>query len=241
MVPAGDLFIGGLTAPVSQIIVESFYNFLLFRWLADYSSRGDPALLGSLVEVPVANEILMCILSKFPKLVIRKVGRSLHSLQILPDGQIFVFLVRSSVPERQGVYVGSLAAAEPKRLLATPYAASYAAGSSCGCSGYLFYLEAGVLTMQPFDPKRLVFSAAPFVLAHVSQRDNRAFMSVADDTVLVYAAPHEEDATLAWRDRAGNIAGPRISIRASMHLSMAPDERRAAVYAVDDRTGSGDV
>src|SRR5205814_3534787 len=89
MVPAGDLFIGGLTAPVSQIIVESFYNFLLFRWLADYSSRGDPALLGSLVEVPVANEILMCILSKFPKLVIRKVGRSLHSLQILPDGQIF--------------------------------------------------------------------------------------------------------------------------------------------------------
>ena len=161
--------------------------------------------------------------------------------QFLPDGQIFVFLVRSSVPERQGVYVGSLAAAEPKRLLATPYAASYAACSSCGSSGYLFYLEAGVLTMRPFDPKRLVFSAGPFALAQVSQRDNRAFMSVADDTVLVYAAPHEEDATLAWRDRAGNIAGPRISIRASMHLSMAPDERRAAVYAVDDRTGSGDV
>jgi hypothetical protein len=88
---------------------------------------------------------------------------SAHELpRFLPDGQHYLYFVRSAKRDIQGIYVGSLDASGNVRLLDGDTAAEYAA------PGYLLFAREGAMLAQPFDAstRRLsgeAMTAAPTV------------------------------------------------------------------------------
>ena len=62
---------------MSQFVMEGLDNFPTVCWLTNYSPRGYSTLLGPFVEVPVANKVLVRRFPKFPKFIVRQVGRPL--------------------------------------------------------------------------------------------------------------------------------------------------------------------
>ena len=71
--------------------------------------------------------------------------------QFLPDGRRFLFFVQGT-PGTQGEYLGSLDGGDPTRVVATDFAAAYAA------PGYLLMVSQGVLVARRFDAVRGVVS-----------------------------------------------------------------------------------
>jgi eukaryotic-like serine/threonine-protein kinase len=81
----------------------------------------------------------------------------------LPDGDHFLYYVRSARPEQGGVYVGSLAQKASTRVLSVDSNAVFA-------SGRLLFVRQGTLWAQPFDPARLRLGGDPIALAPASGR-----------------------------------------------------------------------
>ena len=104
----------------------------------------------------------------------------------LPDGRSFLYLAVSSLPEKNGIYAGSLDSKETKRLMTSSSHAAYAPGPSG--VGYLMFSRANTLMAQPFDSRKLELSGEPFPIAEqVAEPEfvGSAF-SVSGNGVLAY-------------------------------------------------------
>jgi Tol biopolymer transport system component len=123
----------------------------------------------------------------------------------LPDGNRFLFLLQTSKPEDEGVYLGSLSSAAPEtrdHLIAVRSAAEFAA------SDHLVMAREGVLIAVPFDIKKGAVSGEPITIApqvaNDQQRQRRAF-SVSASGLVAYrietAKPPETE--LVWIERDG--------------------------------------
>jgi eukaryotic-like serine/threonine-protein kinase len=166
-------------------------------------------------------------------------GDGAHVLpQFLPDGNYFLYLARGN-PNSQGVYIASLDAREPKRVLSTVQKVLYAS------PGYLLFLRDATLMAQPFDVAAQKLSGEPVAVVEsvaYSSTNGRAAYSVSNKGVLTYRASGiPPTSQLVWIDRAGkrlslvgtpgDYAEPRLS----------PDESLLAAELHDLRTGTGDV
>ncbi|HXW93813.1 MAG TPA: protein kinase, partial [Terriglobales bacterium] len=78
--------------------------------------------------------------------------------QFLPDGNHYLFLVRSFDKERTGVYVGSLDSKLHDLVLHTGYRTLFV-------PGYLLYMQDKTLVAQPFDAQKAKLSGQPTPLA----------------------------------------------------------------------------
>ena len=109
--------------------------------------------------------------------------------QFLPDGQHYVFTVRSGLAEQRGIYVSALGDKTRRLLIRSDGDAQYA-------PGYLLFLDGNTLLAQAFDNERrqLVGQPTP-VAAGVgrSSRGNGAF-SVSSTGTLAYAGPTSDQA-----------------------------------------------
>jgi serine/threonine protein kinase len=167
----------------------------------------------------------------------------------LPDGRHLLFYAyaisdfpsisssRSSGEDVAGVYVGSLDAADSKRLAAADSAAVYDSQS-----GHLLFVRQGTLLAQPFDPKTLALAGASFPIAERVEAGvirGMAAFSVSTKGVLAYGVGAGTAAGLqmAWFDRQGKqveAVGPPGNYRG---IDLAPDGTHVGAHRHDGNGG----
>jgi Tol biopolymer transport system component len=158
----------------------------------------------------------------------------------LPDGRHFLFFAQSrdiSASEHDGVYIGSLDAEEPKRILNGAIEAYYAS------PGYLLFKRDQNLMAQPFDAGRLEPAGDAFSIADQvagNSANGKVALSVSDAGIIAYRTGLSLiDRQITWLDRAGNrvgIVGPLGDYRA---LELSDDGKRLALTRLSD--GSADI
>ena len=150
--------------------------------------------------------------------------------QFLPDGRRFLFFSGLGKPETDGVYIASLDAGAPTRLLTSDQAAVYAP------PGYLLLVsQEGTLVARRFDAAIGVLSGDPIPVAYSVGRDSalyRGGFSVSDSGVLAHRVGAASQRQLVWVDRSGNTLGtvgpPEETSLA--YPDLAPDARSVAVF-----------
>jgi len=157
----------------------------------------------------------------------------------LPDGRHFLYLVRSSKQEHQGIYVGSLDTQEAKRLAPADLSMAYAP------PGYLLFVREGILLAQPFDAGGLEFTGEAYpVAAHVWFDAGFSYgaFSVSENGVLAYDPSGRSQASqIAWFDRAGKSLGSVGPPGVFLQPKLSPDNKRVAVQYNDHQTGTYDI
>jgi eukaryotic-like serine/threonine-protein kinase len=167
--------------------------------------------------------------------------------QFLPDGRHILFLARSSVPEHQGIYVGTPGSKDWKLLLRTPLNALVAGGPKPAlpaslfraARGYLLFVREQTFVAQPFDLDRLELSGEPRPIAEsVGTSINRSMFSVSANASLAYRTDDNEIARPSWFDRDGKLLGIAASGNSPR---LSPDGRQLALERRDPRSGAGDI
>src|SRR5205823_4743673 len=78
----------------------------------------------------------------------------------LPDGQHFLFVIRTAPPEHSGIYLRSLKDGRSDLLIPALSNVVYANGKSGG--GYLLYAHDATLAARPFDAHAMKFTGPEF-------------------------------------------------------------------------------
>ena len=155
----------------------------------------------------------------------------------LPDGDHFLYLVRSTDSAKTGIYVASLGNPNTARFIVrTDYDAAYA-------SGYLLFVRERTLMAQAFDLKRLQITgeAAPLVeQIETTSATGRAGFSVSDNGLLVTRIG-ATTTQLAWVDRSGRPLETLGPLEAYRNPALSPDGKRVIVERTDPQSGTFDL
>jgi Tol biopolymer transport system component/tRNA A-37 threonylcarbamoyl transferase component Bud32 len=155
----------------------------------------------------------------------------------LPDGRHFLYLVHTAGSEASGIYLGSIGSRpeqqDPKRLIATDFAADFVPFPDGNRGAILFY-RAGTLLAQPFDLRRLetVGEATP-VAEQLGSRGGFGFFSASVNGTLVYRGASTGDERLGWLDRQGNRLGMVGEPHQYSDVAISPDEKRVALGRIE--------
>jgi Tol biopolymer transport system component len=161
----------------------------------------------------------------------------------LPDGRHFLYMAGTHAggtkSEANAVYVGALDSKEKTLLLRARSNVAYA-------SGYLVYVLAKTLLVQPFDAKRQTLTGDPIPYEESILYDPgffRAAFSVSESGVLVYATgTRESNAPLVWYDLTGKPVGDPVAEPAEYgEMEISPDGKRVAAMISDSTTGLPDI
>lgn len=157
--------------------------------------------------------------------------------QFLPDGRHFLYSVRSALPEKRGVYLGSLDSTETKQLLSNS-----ASRAAYDASGFIMFVRDGLLFAQPSTPGGATSGEPIQVASNVggSTTDYTSF-STSDDGVLAFAGPNSQIARLTWYDRTGRKLGTVGAPGDYVNFEISPDQKRLAFSLVDARLNSPDL
>jgi Tol biopolymer transport system component len=150
---------------------------------------------------------------------------TIHAAPVfLPDGNHFLYVIGSSVPENAGIFVGSLDGKTKKRLLPL----GNRLDGMAYASGYLV-LSTGPVTAQPFDLKTLTLSGQPISIAEGT------LFSVSDNGLLVYRKPAAGPAArqLTWFDRNGKQTGQLGMPGNYADIQISPTGDRVALDIAD--------
>jgi eukaryotic-like serine/threonine-protein kinase len=158
--------------------------------------------------------------------------------QFLPGGKRFLYFIRSSDPNIQGIYAASLGNPKDRvRIVATDRKAFYVPPRG-GHSGYLLWMREQTLLAQPFDAGSLSLAGDPAPVAEavaVGVFPTRAAYWISDAGLLTYrtGAPVAK-ARLLWMSRDGKPLGEarKEDRYGSLHLS--PDGKRVVMNLSDD-------
>ena len=157
--------------------------------------------------------------------------RTHRSPHFLPDGRHFVFAAWTSVPEEDGIYLGSLDSNQLRLLVSAPISnVAYAP------PGYLLFNREGSLMAQAFDANQLELFGEPFPIA--KGLGNFPSFSVSDNGALAYIAGNTRN-RLVWRDRSGKEIGGVGDPGRYMQVALSPDQQRVAVSRVTE--GAPDI
>ena len=167
----------------------------------------------------------------------KEAGEQFHYFpHFLPGSQRFLYLVRHSDPEKQGIYIGSLdGKSPPVQILKTNFQARYDPAT-----GRLLYVENGSLLARrlDLDPPRLVGDPARLA-ENIAINSGNADFSLSTGSTLFYS----RDAgggkqRFAWWDRSGKkleTVGPTVESAAGA-FRLSPEGRRVAyVSGTPDR------
>jgi eukaryotic-like serine/threonine-protein kinase len=166
-------------------------------------------------------------------------GETSHRFpQFLPDGRRFIYLVRSTQAEHQGIYLGSLDSTERTRISDADSNAAYAD------DGYLLFIREATLIAQRFDPdrRRLTGEALPLGTAVVRGPTVRFAPFSASSTVLAFRSGAVTPTQLVRVDRRGRTLaaigdpGPYPA-----NPSLSPDGTQIAMALLDLQTGRSDI
>ena len=170
-----------------------------------------------------------------PSLIVRDVDVSrgeedLHWPWFLPDGQHYLYRLRTATGEGNGVYVASLDDPMGRLVIETepPSRAEYAE------PGYLVYQGADELLMaQPFDLGRLTVAGAavPISVEGISSPVGWRAFSTTPGGVLAYSRREEtgdSKSRLLWVDRQGALVGSVGGPENYWTVRVSPDDSLVA-------------
>jgi Tol biopolymer transport system component len=158
----------------------------------------------------------------------------------LPDGRHFLYFAvgtkSGGATDPRGVFVGSLDANEPAKLLLDRGSnAKYA-------QGRLFFLRGSTLVSQPFDVDRLALTGTPTTIAENIQLSGNSTtgaagaFSVSQTGVLAYQAGSRQiRSQLTWFDRSGRRGATLGEPGDIADVALSPDGARVASSLLDDR------
>lgn len=154
----------------------------------------------------------------------------------LPDGNHFLYVVRSRIAENDGIWAGSLDGKVSKRVLATFTSAQYAP------PGYFLFERDGALLAQRFDAVNLDLTGAALPIAEQVQHAllygfGKAAFSASDTGVLVFRTGAGYLSQLTWVDRSGRLQEPVGPSGAYLDPELSPDGRHVAVGLFDEKSG----
>jgi len=163
----------------------------------------------------------------------------------LPDGQHVLFVIRSNIRERNGLYSVSILGGQPKRIGQVDSSAVYS-GPSDGRLGHLFYMRNSAVVAQPFLPGSQEFSGEPVTVAQLGyglESSTRAPLSVSETGVLVYGGGENSKSQLRWYDMNGNSLAvqPEIYDWRTRFLRLSPSNDTIVMERIDFRFGSGSL
>lgn len=150
----------------------------------------------------------------------------------LPDGTHFLFLVWSGDIERQGIYVGALDGAPPRRLLADTSPAIWSAGS-------MLFVRREMLVAQAMNPQTMALSGELQVVSERVGRDPSdaaAFAASADGDLVVGRGRFQT--RLVWFDRSGRRLDDLGPPAHWADPAISPDGTRAAFVFRDRSRGN---
>ena len=157
----------------------------------------------------------------------------------LPDGKHFLYLARSTTPENNAIFVGSLDSNERKLVVNANSNVAYV------LPGYLLFNREGTLMAQPFDADRLEFTDRAVVIAEDVQfngSNGRTAFAASLNGVLAYrTGGASQIRQLTWFDRTGRNLGPVGEPADLGAMALSPDERRVAVERLDPAIGTDDI
>ena len=162
----------------------------------------------------------------------------------LPDGRHFLYNSEADTSSAAGLFVGSLDAAAPVRLLSDQTQALYAPPAVPRGSGFLVFRRGGTLMAQPFEASALRTTGETSPIAErVATGANNDFgaFSIAANGALAYrtggAAANRE---LVWVDRTGGRLGTATKATAiDDTFALSPDEKTLAMRI--DTASSADL
>ena len=166
------------------------------------------------------------------------------SPQFLPDGDRFLFFIRSDDSARAGYYLSSLSHPEQKTpLLRTATKALFVANGD-GDSSYLLYLQNRTLLVRRADRRTLALTGDPVPLASnvalFPPGFHASFWSSDSGTLLAYRTEASDKPRLTWAYPDGKRQPDTGTDDFYTHVRVAPDGARAAMELADG-TGNIDV
>jgi Tol biopolymer transport system component len=166
------------------------------------------------------------------------------SPQFLPDGDRFLFFVRSEDPAHAGYYASSLSHPERKTLvLATARKAIFVANED-GDSSYMLYLQDRTLLARRVDRRTLALGGDPVPIASnialFPPGFHASFWSSASGTLLAYRTEASDKPRLTWIYPDGKRQPDTGTDDFYTHVRVAPDGARAAME-LPDSNGNVDV
>ena len=144
----------------------------------------------------------------------------------LPDGRRFLYWMRGSKREHQGIYVASLDSPEGRLVLKSEALGVYAP------PGYLVTVRQGMLVAYPFDEKSLRLGPRPSRVAEsvpAGAPPGYAPIAVSPPGILAYSSTYPRGRELAWIDRSGHRIGAVGESGDYSTPDLSPDEKRVAV------------
>jgi Tol biopolymer transport system component/predicted Ser/Thr protein kinase len=132
----------------------------------------------------------------------------------LPDGDRYLYMIRTADAANNGVYVGSLKDPKLKKRVATALSNAACVPPMGGHPGYLVFYREGALVAQAFDAKALRSTGEPEVLSEsvgYLLNNNFANFSVSETGTVVLSTLGTPKAQMTWLDRRGNattVASP---------------------------------
>jgi Tol biopolymer transport system component len=155
----------------------------------------------------------------------------------LPDGRRFIFLVKSTRADREGIYIGSLDGAEPKQVMRALSEAWYAAGR-------LIFVTPPALMAVGFDAASMQVKGSPVVLARGTAHESftaRGLFSVSDTGTIAYSRVQSPAMRLVQVDRTGESRELRVAPRPYWDLAPTPDGKAVALTELNARSGTRDI
>ncbi len=164
-------------------------------------------------------------------------GESAHYWPVALPGGKFLYFIRSSLADAQGIYIGSMdGTAESNHTLLMQ------ADSSCifvpahgSLPSYLMWVEGQKLIARPFDPAAAKFSGERAEIAdgielEVSQR--APMLSASSNGIVAYVPLNGGNSRLIALDRHGSTTGSYdLGVPSGYHPALSPDGRRIAYTA----------
>jgi Tol biopolymer transport system component len=149
--------------------------------------------------------------------------------EFLPDGRQFLFVIRSSQPERTGVYLASLDGDAPRRVMAAFSRVSYV-------DGHLLFVRQDILMAQRFDSATATLEGQPVPLSdrvkHHAAGDG-AF-DVSNTGVLIFGrTPGDPVTRLMLFDGRGRELRALTPAGYYRHPRFSPDGRRIVAEKID--------
>ncbi len=155
--------------------------------------------------------------------------------QFLPDGERFLFFVKTDKAETTGTYVASIGKASRKLVLKNGATGIFVAPDT------LLYCRNSALLAQRFDSSSGELSGAPETLTRpVMRAELGSFtdgLTASDSGILVFRSG-SADRQLTWMDRRGNVLGKVGEPGVIMSVTLSPDGREAATAVRTVETGA---
>jgi hypothetical protein len=154
--------------------------------------------------------------------------------KFMPDGQHFIFLVRSAKAENTGLYLGSLGSHETRRLVASDVMGVFAAPE------HLLFVRDATLMAQRFDTRRFELEGDPFPvvkdIGSSSALTGAAAIATSDTGVMAYRIGSTER-VLRWVDRTGKPLSEIGEVGSHENAALAPGGDRLAETRLHGGTG----